>query len=435
MGDVLSLEALTLAAGPIQLLREISLAVRPGQTVGLVGESGAGKSMIGRLVSGLVPPGFAITAGRLRFEGADLTRQPPGQRRALLGRRIAFIPQEPLSALNPVLSIGRQFGEHLARLAVPARDRVAQAAGWLDAVHLPDPGAMLKRYPHELSGGQCQRVLIAMAFSSDPALIVADEPTTALDVLTQGRILRLLKEQQERHGAAVLLITHDLQMAARVCDAVAVLYGGDMIERGPAEAVLLRPVHPYTISLRNSAPSLEGARTILPNLPDQMPSLTALAGLSGCRFAPRCPTHACGDVLPPWRDLGGGHAVRCAPACAGTAAPADPDTPAPGRPLAGGVVLELADVSLRYPGRRSLFGRPGVPVDAVRTVSLRVAPGEFVGIVGESGSGKSSIARLVMGLERPTSGSIARPEGDQVQIVFQDPQSALNPRRNVRSAW
>ena len=182
MGDVLTLEALTLAAGPIQLLREISLTVRAGQTVGLVGESGAGKSMIGRLVSGLVPPGFAITAGRLLFEGVDLTHQKPVQRRALLGRRIAFIPQEPLSALNPVLSIGRQFGEHLARLALPA----SQAVRWLEAVHLPDPGAMLKRYPHELSGGQCQRVLIAMAFSSDPALIVADEPTTALDVLTQG---------------------------------------------------------------------------------------------------------------------------------------------------------------------------------------------------------------------------------------------------------
>ena len=431
--DVLSLEALTLAAGPIQLLREISLSVRPGQTVGLVGESGAGKSMIGRLVSGLVPPGFAITAGRLRFEDADLTHQPPHQRRALLGRRIAFIPQEPLSALNPVLSIGRQFAEHLARLAIPARDRATTAARWLDAVHLPDPGAMLKRYPHELSGGQCQRVLIAMAFSSDPALIVADEPTTALDVLTQGRILRLLKEQQDRHGAAVLLITHDLQMAARVCDEVAVLYGGDMIERGPAESVLLRPVHPYTISLRNSAPSLEGPRTILPNLPDQMPSLTALAGLPGCRFAPRCPTRGCAGTLPPWRQLDGGHAVRCAVSCAGTAAPIDPDTPAPGRPASAGIVLELADVSLRYPGRRSLFGRAGPPVDAVRNVSLRVAPGEFVGIVGESGSGKSSIARLVMGLEQPTTGSIARPDGDQVQIVFQDPQSALNPRRSVLS--
>ena len=430
MPDILSLEALTLAAGPIQLLREISLTVRPGQTVGLVGESGAGKSMIGRLVSGLVPPGFAITAGRLRFEGADLTHQPPQQRRALLGRRIAFIPQEPLSALNPVLSIGRQFGEHLARLGISGLEH---AARWLDAVHLPDPGAMLTRYPHELSGGQCQRVLIAMAFSSDPALIVADEPTTALDVLTQGRILRLLKEQQDRHGAAVLMITHDLQMAARVCDEVAVLYGGDMIERGPADAVLRRPVHPYTISLRNSAPSLEGPRTILPNLPDQMPSLTALAGLSGCRFAPRCPTRACGDDMPAWRDLGGGHAVRCVAACAGTAAPVDPDTPAPGRPASGGVVLELADVSLRYPGRKSLFGRAGAPVDAVRHVSLRVAPGEFVGIVGESGSGKSSIARLVMGLERPTSGSIARPDGDRVQIVFQDPQSALNPRRTVLS--
>ena len=431
--SVLSLEALTLAAGPIQLLRDISLTVRAGQTVGLVGESGAGKSMIGRLVSGLLPPGFAVTSGRFRFEGADLTHQPPAQRRALLGRRIAFIPQEPLSALDPVLTIGHQFAEHLSRLAIPARDRVAHAARWLDAVHLPDPAAMLRRYPHELSGGQCQRVLIAMAFSSDPALIVADEPTTALDVLTQGRILRLLKEQQERHGAAVLLITHDLQMAARVCDDVAVLYGGDMIERGPAGAVLQHPIHPYTISLRNSAPTLVGPRVTLPNLPDQMPGLAALGSLSGCRFAPRCParSEACADVLPPWRDVGSSHAVRCAPSCAGAATAPDLETPPPGRSVEGAPVLELTGVSLRYPGRRSLFGRPGRPVDAVRGVWLRVAPGEFVGIVGESGSGKSSIARLVMGLERPTAGTIDVP--GRAQIVFQDPQSALNPRRTVLS--
>lgn len=431
--SVLSLDALTLAAGRIQLLRDISLTVGAGQTVGLVGESGAGKSMIGRLVSGLLPPGFAMTAGRFRFEGADLTDQPQAQRRALLGRRIAFIPQEPLSALDPVLTIGHQFGAHLSRLAIPACDRAAHAARWLGAVHLPDPAAMLRRYPHELSGGQCQRVLIAMAFSSDPALIIADEPTTALDVLTQGRILRLLKEQQERHGTAVLLITHDLQMAARVCDDVAVLYGGDMIERGPAGIVLKHPVHPYTISLRNSAPTLVGPRVTLPNLPDQMPGLAALGSLTGCRFAPRCParSEACAETLPPWREVGPGHAVRCAPSCAGAAAAPDPNLPLPARSTHSGAVLDLIGVSLRYPGRRSLFGRAGRPVDAVRDVSLRVGPGEFVGIVGESGSGKSSIARLVMGLEQPTAGTIALP--GRAQIVFQDPQSALNPRRTVLS--
>ena len=336
--------------------------MRAGQTVGLVGESGAGKSMIGRLVSGLLPPGFRVSPPAASGSRAPTSR---GSRRRSAARCSAAASPSSRRSRFPRStrcspSVAR-FGEHLARLGISTPVNAQPTpARWLDAVHLPDPGAMLKRYPHELSGGQCQRVLIAMAFSSDPALIVADEPTTALDVLTQGRILRLLKEQQERHGAAVLLITHDLQMAARVCDEVAVLYGGDMIERGPAETVLRRPVHPYTISLRNSAPSLEGPRTILPNLPDQMPSLTALAGLSGCRFAPRCPTRGCADTMPPWRELsGGGHAVRCALSCAGTAAPVDSDTPAPGRPAAAGVVLELADVSLQYPGRRSLFGRAG----------------------------------------------------------------------------
>ena len=441
---VLELDGITLqsGAGGPALLRDVSVRVARGQTLGLVGESGAGKSMVGRVVSGLLPPGFGVTAGGLRFKGAELTRQTPAARRALLGRQIAFIPQEPLSALNPLLPVGRQFGEHLARLGVPRGQRAARAATWLDAVHLPSPAALLRRYPHELSGGQCQRVLIAMAFSSEPSLIVADEPTTALDVITQSRIMRLLKEQQARHGAAVLLITHDLHLAAAMCDAVGVMYAGDMVEHGPAGAVLHNPAHPYTRILRNSVPALHGPVAVLPSLPDQMPGAAAVARLSGCRFAQRCPTRnaACAATLPPWREVAPGHRVRCAPACApAAAAPAGSPVRANLAAATARTVLDLDDVSLRYHGRKRLLGQPGPAVDAVRGVSLRVAAGEFVGLVGESGSGKSSVARLVMGLAQPTSGRI-RLNGDapradllrdQVQFVFQDPQSALNPRRSV----
>ncbi|HWK46619.1 MAG TPA: ABC transporter ATP-binding protein [Stellaceae bacterium] len=452
---VLALDGVTLQAGTgnktIELLRDISFTVERGRTLGLVGESGAGKSMIGRLISGLLPPSFQVAAGRLLFDGADLTGQSAAARRALLGRRIAFVPQEPLSALNPVLSIGRQFAEHLARLGVPDRQRQDRAAEWLAAVHLPEPRAMLRRYPHELSGGQCQRVLIAMAFSSEPSLIVADEPTTALDVITQARIMQLLKEQQALHGAAVVLITHDLHLAAQVCDEVGVMYAGDMVERGPASAVLRAPFHPYTRSLRNSVPALDGPRRILPALPDQMPGVMALAGLGGCRFAPRCPSRdtACAGALPPWHEVGPAHRVRCADACLGADFPPAADVPDGliRLPSEAPAVLELCDVSLHYAGRRGLFGRPAATIAAVHEVSLTVGPGEFVGLVGESGSGKSSVARLVMGLERPTSGRLLleghdpltadqpllRALREHVQIVFQDPQSALNPRRNVFS--
>jgi peptide/nickel transport system ATP-binding protein len=424
-----------LGGTPVELLRDISFSIERGRTLGLVGESGAGKSMIGRLISGLLPPNFSITGGRLSFEGTDITAQPAAARRALLGRRIAFIPQEPLAALNPVLPIMRQFGEHLARLGVPPRRRFARAAEWLDAVHLPEPAKLLRRYPHELSGGQCQRVLIAMAFSSEPSLIVADEPTTALDVITQARIMQLLKEQQAQHGAAVLLITHDLHLAAQICDEVGVMYAGDMVETGPALDVLRDPFHPYTRSLRNSVPVLTGPRHVLPTLPDQMPGAKALAGLPGCRFAPRCPVQdpGCTSREPPWREVATAHRVRCAQSCLGAEFPPPPDLPsAPPGPAANAPpVLELRDVRLHYPGRRRLFGPPAGGVDAVRGVSLRIGPGEFLGVVGESGSGKSSIARLVMGLERPTSGSLHLEETRQ--IVFQDPQSALNPRRSVFS--
>jgi peptide/nickel transport system ATP-binding protein len=431
---VLALEDISLtAAGGIDLLRKISFSIDRGRTMGLVGESGAGKSMIGKLISGLLPENFRVASGRLLFEGKDLTGQTAVARRRLLGRRIAFIPQEPLSALNPVLTVGKQFSEHLARLGVPRREIAGRAEAWLEAVHLPEPQKMLRRYPFEISGGQCQRVLIAMAFSSEPGLIVADEPTTALDVITQSKIILLLREQQALHGAAVVLITHDLLLAAEVCDEVGVLYAGDLVETGPARDVLQAPAHPYTRSLRSSTPAMAGPRRVLPALPDQMPGVMALAGLPGCRFAPRCPSRdgACAADMPPWRMVAEGHRVRCADICVG-ADFAPPDDVAMAEPPSADapLVLELRGVSLRYPGRKNLFGR-AAGVDAVRDVSLKVRSGEFVGIVGESGSGKSSVARLVMGLERPTAGKIVLDGG--AQIVFQDPQSALNPRRRVLS--
>ncbi len=437
MNPVLEFDHLTLNATvqgrQIALLRDITFTVHPGRTFGLVGESGAGKSMIGRLISGLLPPGFTTGSGRALFEGTDLSTLTPRARRAQMGDRIAFVPQEPLSALDPVMTIEHQFAEHFAHRGIRGRGVRKRILEWLHAVHLPDPPTLLHRYPHELSGGQCQRVLIAMAFSSEPRLIVADEPTTALDVVTQATIMALLREQQRLHGAAVVLITHDLHLAAQICDEVGVMYAGDLVEQGPAHAVLRDPLHPYTVGLRNSVPNIEGPRRPLPTLPDQMPGMLALGDLPGCRFAPRCPVadRICAAKLPDWSEAEPVHHVRSAPACRRTAHPAPADI-AHNVARDGTPVLELASVCLDYSSR---VGFRRHRVAAVRNVSLTVGPGEFVGLVGESGSGKSSVARLIMGLEQPTSGRIMLEDRDpsRLQFVFQDPQSALNPRRSVLS--
>src|SRR5215469_5262516 len=260
----------------IPVIRNLDFALARGKVLGLVGESGAGKSMVGRAIAQLLPPGFAVTGGRLDFAGDDLVTMPAERRRALIGRDIAFVPQEPLAALNPVLTIAQQMSEHLARLGFAGPARRSEALRLLDLVHLPRPAEVLERYPHQLSGGMCQRVLLALAFASRPRLVVADEPTTALDVTIQARIVRLIAELQARDGTALVFITHDLRLAAQICDDVLVLYAGRAVERGPARRVMAQPAHPYTASLKLAGPAMTGPRRALAALPDRMPGLRAL---------------------------------------------------------------------------------------------------------------------------------------------------------------
>jgi len=439
--------SLDVAGKRADVLRNIDLSVEPGAMLGLVGESGAGKSMVGRVIAGEIPPGFAVTQGAVRFEGLDLLTLPRRQHRALLGRRIAFIPQEPLSGLNPVLTVRQQLFEHLEHVGAPKAQWRKMALDRLAEVGLPNGEAILARYPHQLSGGQCQRILIAMAFCGEPALIVADEPTTALDVMTQAQIMRVLREQQRRHGTAVVLITHDLRLAAHVCDNVAVLYAGEVVEYGSAEQVLDAPVHPYTLSLKNAAPALQGERVALPSLSDFMPAVSDFPAIRGCRYYSRCTVRKpeCESQPPALLPRDEGRRARCleiipASGCgAAQAAPALPAGERQAKPL-----VEFRNVSLSYPGRSSLWKKAD-PIQVVQPVSFTVAPGEFLGIVGESGSGKTSMARLLMGMVPPTSGSIlvdgqdrhaadatqARALRKTVQMVFQNPDSALNPRRRV----
>ncbi len=432
--------------GRVPVIQELNFSLAPGRILGLVGESGAGKSMIGRAIAQLMPPGFAVTGGKLMFDGQDLVRMPLDARRELLGREIAFVPQEPLSGLNPVLTIGHQIDEHLARLHIGNRlARREHALAMLNAVHLNWPAELLGKYPHQLSGGMCQRVLIAMAFASRPKLLVADEPTTALDVTIQARIVQLIAEMQEQDGTAVVFITHDLRLAAQICDDILVLYAGRPAEVGPARRVFAEPAHPYTRCLQLSNPSMHGPRRALYALPERMPGLAAIKGITGCLFAPRCPnvTDQCTYALPPFTPVGEAHTAACIHS-GQTSTIAAPALEAADAPDSGTPLLAVDALCKTFSIRRSFRTDA---VDAVKDVSFTLHQNEFIGIVGESGSGKSTVARMLCGLEKPSSGRIVIAGSDvsdgsgashatmraHVQMVFQDPQSALNPRRRVAS--
>jgi peptide/nickel transport system ATP-binding protein len=453
---MLSAENLTVSAeiaeGRADVLHDISFALEAGKLLGVVGESGAGKSMIGRLVAGMLPYGFAVTAGSLRFQGEDLAGLSPRRRHAILGKEITFIPQQPLTSLNPVRSIGSQFDEHLKRLGVRGgAERKKRAVGHLREVHLPDPETLLHRYPHQLSGGMCQRVLIAMAFAGEPKLIIADEPTTALDVVSQARIVGVIGEMRARHDTALMFITHDLRLAAQICDEIIVMYAGEIVERGPARAVFAAPRHPYTASLELANPRLTGEPRKLLSLPEHMPGLSSYAGLRGCRFAPRCPVAdpACAEHHTQLSEAEPGRWVRAAGRCQGVDLAASESV----RHSSGGTapngeagpLMRVEALSKTFGGRRGLLGGRRGAVEAVRQVGFELRAGEFVGIVGESGSGKSTVARLLMGLETPSAGRIEIDGTDvtgafsrhadlrvrAIQMIFQDPQSALNPRRRI----
>jgi peptide/nickel transport system ATP-binding protein len=449
--DVLIAKDLAVSAafadGTVPVIQELNFSLPPGKILGLVGESGAGKSMIGRAVAQLLPSGFAVSSGELMFDGQDLVRMPAETRRELLGREIAFVPQEPLSGLNPVLTIGQQIDEHLARLNVGnRRERRARALEMLAAVHLPRPADLLGKYPHQLSGGMCQRVLIAMAFASRPKLLIADEPTTALDVTIQARIVQLIAEMQRNEGTSVIFITHDLRLAAQICDSIMVLYAGRPAEYGPAREVFARPAHPYTRCLQLSNPSMSESGRGLYALPERMPGLSALKGINGCLFAPRCPSvvEDCNRARPPYVASDNGHLTACvrSETTPTIAAPALVNV---GAPVVGEPLLKVEGLTKTFRIDSGFFRRSDFT--AVKDVSFTLHQNEFIGIVGESGSGKSTVARMMCGLEKLTAGSLVIAGKDvsdgskaaqahqraHVQMVFQDPQSALNPRRKVAS--
>jgi len=275
MTATLTVEGLKVAIGEANVLRGISLEVEPGEVRGLVGESGAGKSMLGRAVLGLLPANATVTSGHIAFEGRDLLAMGESERRSLLGSRIALIPQDPMTSLNPVKRVGAQVSSLLRHhLGLSKRAALLRATELLTEVAIREPERVLSLYPHEISGGMRQRVLIAMAFACDPSLVIADEPTTALDVTVQRQVLQLVERLRKRHGSAVLFITHDLGVVAKICRSMSVLHAGRVLEEGETADVLMRPRHAYTRALLAATPRAdrpaETLRPVPPALIEQL---------------------------------------------------------------------------------------------------------------------------------------------------------------------
>jgi oligopeptide/dipeptide ABC transporter ATP-binding protein len=311
----LAIEELTIEhrgrRGTARLVDRVTLEVRPSEIVGLIGESGSGKTMTALAALGLLPRGVRVAAGDIRLSGDSIVRMSAAGLRALRGERIAMIPQDALRALNPVLRIDRQVGEpYVIHRRSPWALARARAVELLRGVHLRQPEERAREYPHQFSGGMQQRAMVAMGLALEPELLVADEPTTALDVTVQAQVLKLLREIRATHGTAILFITHDLGVVAELCDRVYVIYAGAIVEQGAVEDVFMRPAHPYTQALLRATPTVRAVAGELVSIRGQIPSPLELP--RGCRFADRCPHRfeRCADE-PPQLAAGAGHTARC----------------------------------------------------------------------------------------------------------------------------
>ena len=416
------------ARGPVHALNGVSLQVRAGEIVGVVGESGCGKSVTMAAATRLLPKGSArVTGGRVRLFGRDPFAMSERDLQQVRGRQVSTIFQEPMNALNPTVRVGRQIAEVIRRhqgLDEAAARR--RAAALLNDMLIAEPERVLQAYPFELSGGMRQRALIAMAFSCGPRLIIADEPTTALDVTVQALILGLIRTSAARHGTAVVFISHDMAVVSQLCGRLAVMYAGRVVEEGATAAVLARPAHPYTRALIRCLPGLAPPKAPLAQIPGLVPNL--LHPPAGCLYRGRCPEadERC-LAVPPEALVGPARRAACWRRHRGGGGGVTATVP----------LLAVEDLAVRYGGGRSWFGRPADVVHAVNGVSFALATGETVGIVGESGCGKSTLGAAVMGLA-PASGGRILVEGrvrsagpERISLVFQDPQASLDPRLPV----
>jgi len=447
--------------GEVEAVRDVSFLVKEGETVGLVGESGCGKSTIAYGMVNFLGPNGKITHGQVRFQGQELVGRSQAELKKLRGNRIAMVFQDPMQALNPSLKLGEQLAEVLTcHQAVTREEAWQRSIEMLQRVNMPDPQDVMNRYTHQISGGQQQRVVIAMAMLNNPALLIMDEPTTALDVTVEAAVLDLIEELKEDFRAANIFITHNLGVVARVSDQLCVMYAGQMVEKGPVSEIFRNPSHPYTIGLLGSVPRLgeDKSGSVLEPIRGRVPP-PARRPKDECIFAPRCDyaTDQCRRGMPPFVPVSSQHAARCIYALEIDSRQRTRKRRKALEPLARTEdsqqdLLKFEHLKVYYPQESnsvvSLFGMGEKKyVKAVDDVSVRVAKGRTLGVVGESGCGKSSLVKGLIGLEPITSGNVdfmgvdtSMPvtERDnrlikEMQMVFQNPDSTLNPSYTIGS--
>ncbi len=445
---LLQITGLRTRIGAVRAVDGVSFSVSANETFALLGESGCGKSMTALSIMRLLPEQGSIDAGAVLLEGRDLLALPEASMRAVRGGAIGMIFQEPMTSLNPVLSIGEQVGESLRRHRnLGGAALRAESINLLNAVGLPDAARRISEYPFQLSGGMKQRVMIAMALAGNPRLLIADEPTTALDVTIQAQVLQLLRSIQRERGMGMLLITHDLGVVAEMADRVGVMYAGELVEIAPRATFFAAPFHPYSRKLFAALPGRGQRGGALEVIPGMVPALDST--FVGCRFAQRCDAafERCQREAPTWTQLAQGHTVRChlAPASSGTAMPVP--TAAVTQAVMGKATALLAvrNLQVHFPIRSGLLQRQVGAVKAVDGLSLDIGVGETLALVGESGCGKTTVGKAIIQLVKPTAGSVLfngseltrlgaaelRVQRSGFQMVFQDPYSSLNPRMRV----
>ena len=455
---MLNVESLTTEidsdGGLVRAVDALSLSIARGETFALVGESGCGKSMTALSILRLLPDAGRVSVGAVNVDGNDILQLPEMRMRDIRGHRISIIFQEPSTSLNPVMTVGRQITEVIERHStLRGAEAQAKAIDWLKRVGIPEPERRVGDYPFQMSGGQKQRVMIAIALAAEPDIVIADEPTTALDVTIQAQILDLLKELQSAQRMAMLLITHDLAIVAKMAHRVALMYAGQIVEVAAAKDFFERPLHPYAVNLFEALPDTAKRGRRLASIAGSVPPLNQV--FAGCRFADRCSNvmERCRMTPPLLLENSPGHSVRCLLYDGVDASEpvkrvwgTDPILPAD--PPPGEVVLDVQDYKVWFPIRKGLLKRTVGYVKAVDGVSFAIHAGRTLALVGESGSGKTTVGKAVLQLLRNVAkisgsakldgrsmehlnGEELRTARRAAQIVFQDPFASLNPRMRV----
>lgn len=442
---------------PVRAVDGLALTILKGETFALLGESGCGKSMTALSIMRLLPDTGEIVAGEIKLNGEDLLLLPEVDMRKVRGKRISMIFQEPMLSLNPVMTIAEQIGEVLKRhfdiRGATAETRILQI---LNQVGIPDAARRMHDYPFQFSGGMKQRVMVAIALAGEPELLIADEPTTALDVTIQAQVLDLMRDLQQRSGMAILLITHDLGVVAEMAQRVAVMYAGEVIETATREEYFRNPSHPYSKKLFASLPGKSRRNQGLAVIGGNVPSLSQ--EFTGCRFADRCDFawDHCHQTIPEWHEVTGNHYVKChlfdIKEKSGTHESVDTETASIAQPPTDvsynnqtSDLLSVTDLKVHFPIRKGLMKRTVGNVMAVDGVSLTITQGKTLALVGESGCGKTTVGKSILQLIKPTAGSVIfnglelvgldrnqlRAKRAEFQIIFQDPYASLNPRMRI----